>query len=139
MAQYEISVTPSIEASDAFYSLSSDFGELQEQLDNILSELPENHYASQKQIAVIRGAVEGLGSYSKRLGRALLEITEVYSQAERSALGSYNSLEKLSPPPDASKPTIVHNTQSVFLFGNLLLPDWLQSAVLKYEQSQGAI
>ena len=139
MAQYEIFVTPSIEAGNTFHSLSGDFRELQEQLDGILSELPENHYGSKQQIAAISGGVGDLSSYAEKLGQVFLEIIEVYSQAEHSALNGKDNLEKSVLPPSALKPSIVHNTQSVFLFGNLLLPDWLQSAVLKYEQSQGVI
>ena len=106
-------------------------------LDSIFSELSKSQHASRQQMATICRSVEDLCLYSKKLGRTLLEVTEIYTRAERSAFnGGNNHTEQAAKQSVAPVLSTAREKQGVLLFGNLLLPDWLQAAVFKYEQSK---
>jgi len=136
MAQYEIYALPLIESGNMLCALADDLKEAEGRLDAILGDLSESLHGLRKQICAERGKIAEISACAKELGRALLEITDVYAQAERyfSGGGEYSDLNAATlPTPPAP---IVHRTNAVLMFSKLVLPDWLQTAVIRYEQSQ---
>jgi len=141
MAQYDISIMPLIEAADTFRSIAGDLSAVQARLYRMLSDLPGTMGKYRQQIATESAAIDDLCSHIRKLGIALLEITEIYLQAERMALsdgGDDNTARQPArqAPHIPQSPPILHRSNGVLLSGNLVMSDWLQLAVLKYQQSQ---
>jgi len=138
MAQYEIFSAPLTEAVNALHSIAGGLSEVQEQLGGILSDLPENMHGFRQQIAAGCGTIEELCLYAKTLGLTLLEIIEIYARAEQTAFNEVDQNERRTAAYDITDtlgtPPIIHRTYGVLLSGGPVLPDWLQAAVLKYEQ-----
>ena len=138
MAQYEIFSAPLTEAGDALHSISGGLSEVREQLSGILSDLPEDMHGFRQQIAAECGTIEELCLYAKMLGLTLLEIIEIYARAEQTAFNEAAQNERrpaVNDIPDTlGTPPIIRRTYGVLLSGGPVLPDWLQAAVLKYEQ-----
>ena len=137
MAWYEVSTAPLTEAGEQIQSFANDLDAAQEKLYRIFSELPENLRAL-KQQRHITGGMKDLCVYAGSIARTLFGITEIYTNAERSALGGgdYAEDKQAKQTSKAAKPPqIIQKTNGVLLFGDLIMPDWLQAAVIKYEQS----
>ena len=135
MAWYDISTDLLAEAGEKIQSFADDLSALRERLDGILFDLPEDNsiFLQQKQIS---GNLLDVYVYAGALGHTLFEIMEIYAGAERSAFaGDVYAAEKIEPPPKATPPPIIRQSRGVLLFGDLIMPDWLQAAVLKYEQA----
>ena len=134
MAQYEFSRTPLTEAGDAFFALSGDLYTAIERLEGVFHDLPEVLRDFRRQINAECGVLEDLCGDARKLGETLRGVVEIYTRAERSALdGSDHGAEQRA----AARMPAVQETRGVLLFGDLLLPDWLQAAVIQYEQSRG--
>jgi len=138
MAQYEIYSAPLKEAGDALHSIAVGLSEVREQLSGILSDLPESMHGFRQQISAECGTIEELCLYAETLGLTLLEIIEIYARAEQTAFNEVDQNERRTAayniPDTPMTPPIIHRTYGVLLTGGPVLPDWLQAAVLKYEQ-----
>ena len=141
MARYEVSTDRLSEAGDIIISFADDLSGMRERFDGVLLELPDvlNSFNIHKKIS---GDILDISVLSKGLGRTLKEIADVYCQAEQSAFGAGDcAILEQRPQPQiapAMQPPAIRQTQSVFLFGDLIMPDWLQAAVLRYEQARSA-
>ena len=143
MAQYEISATPLIKASDEIFVIANSICALREQYDDILSGLPECLYDTRQQLASNSGAIEEIGLCVKSLGQTLEAVVEIYAQAEQNALNDDDSIisqqvtaaviapQLITPAPVTPRP-LAGNTHGVLLSSGLVLPDWIQAAVLEY-------
>jgi len=135
MAQYEIISTPLLDAADTFFLLADGLSKIQQQLCGVLSSLPGSLSDFQQQVALECDTLDKLSSYANQLGQTLIEIIEVYAQAEQTALCGVGQVKQRPMTPLTLSPPIIRKTYGVFLSSDLILPDWLQSAVMKYEQS----
>ena len=141
MAWYEVSTEQLAKAGDKIVSFAGDLDVFQEKLGVILSELPEKLGDFQKHKKIAAELMD-MSASANRLGQTLTETAEIYSHAERTAFADdgYAKPDHAPQPPPAPRrkmPTI-RQPQSVLLFGDLIMPDWLQAAVLRYEQYKGA-
>ena len=138
MAWYEISTARIAEAGEDITSFVEALCVLRERLDGIIFELPGDSHIirQQKQIS---GRLKDISSNAKDAARTLSEITDIYSDAERRAFGGDVKHNKTTadqtPRPSAAPPRIARKSSRVTLFSDLIMPDWLQAAVIKYEQS----
>jgi len=137
MAQYEIYIAPLIEATDTIRSIADSLGTVEGRLADILSDMPECLSVVRQQVAHDCGAVGELSVRAKELSQTLYEISEIYAQAERSIFNVGDKTKQAAAPVSVSPP-VIYRARGVFLPGSLLMPDWLQLAVLKYEQSQAS-
>jgi len=138
MAQYEVRVKPLTNASDKIHSLAVNLNKIYEQLDTVRTGLPSGFTQTKQQIAKTIESVHRSNFEAGKMSQTLQEIAGIYKRAEQSAIGNLtttsNSEPKLITPlrlkqsPEAP--------QGVLFISNLALPDWLQMAVLKYEQTR---
>jgi len=137
MAKYEVSTGPLGIAGDSFSSLATELGTAQERLGAVLSGWPEGLPELRRQLATTSDSISDASRGAQDMARALWEISEIYSQAERCA---FNDHAQASPLHAAIlQPALLPQLResSGLLFpGELVLPDWLQMAVLRYEQSR---
>ena len=138
MAQYEITAAPMIEAGETLSSIADALGKLHEQLSGIASDMPEVLRDVRQQITAQSSAIEDHSSDAKKLGHTLQEITEIYARAEQTSLGEDDQPERNqstpNTPQNAQPPPIIHKTHRILLTSEILIPDWLQAATIKYEQ-----
>ena len=139
MAQYEFFSELLAEAGGALHSIAVGLSEVREQLGGILADLPDSMHGFRQQISAECGTIEELYLYANTLGLTLLEIIEIYTRAEQTAFNEVAQNEQRTAVYNKSNtpgtPPIIHRTYGVLLSGGPVLPDWLQAAVLKYEQS----
>ena len=136
MAQYEITTPPLFEAESAFRSLVAELSAVLDQLDGVVSALPESMLDIRRQITAERKEIENLSQFANKLGQTLSDVIDVYARAEQMVFGEADQAERQQTVFSAVPPTIVHRTYGVFMSGDLVLQDWLQAAVIKYEQSK---
>jgi len=134
MARYEITSAPLAAASDRLDSLAGGLTAAQEQLGDILPNLSENMHAIRRQVAAERDNIGNLLSYADILGRTLQNIVEIYAKAERLTFGDNDKADpKQQQPPTQQHPLpITRKTYGVTLSSAIIMPDWLQAAVVKY-------
>ena len=142
MAEYEVSTDRLSEAGDLIVSFADEMSTLRDELDSALAALPETlrDIRMRKQLSA---EMEGLRSYVSKVGRALFEIAAVYANAERLAFAGGS----LVPGRSSTQPAAAEAAQriprvrvssSILASGELVMPDWLMVAVVKYMQSQSA-
>ena len=135
MAWYEISAAPLADAGDKIQSFANDLTAIRERLESLFSGLQGSLRGFQQQ-KNISSKISELCISGGNIGRKLTEITEIYANAERLVFDGEDSAgEKHALSPGAAPP-IIKSSSSVLLFNDLIMPDWLQAAVIKYEQSQ---
>ena len=138
MAQYEVRVKSLTNASDKIRSLAVNLKRTQEQLDNVRARLPAGFTGTKQQVSSTIDSVRRLNSDTGKMAQTLQEIASIYKKAEQSAIGDI----KITSTPGLKSTTplrLKQNTegaQGVLFLSNLVLPDWLQLAVLKYEQTR---
>ena len=138
MAEYNVSTGALCEAGDCFSALAAELDSAHERLDAVLAALPENLLDLRKHLAGAGDSVSEASKKARGFGRALWEISEIYSRAEGAAFAERNEgagaqtedMRSNTPPP-------IRTPSGVSLFGDLIMPEWLQVAVMKYAQSQG--
>lgn len=136
MAWYEITASPINDAAEKIKLFANDLNTLSERLDSIFIELPQSTHLTQQK-RQISGNLRNISTQSASLGQALDGVIEVYTNAERSAFGNTERTKAVGAvQPTISQPSILRQSNSVLMFGDLVTPDWLQTAVLKYEQSK---
>jgi len=144
MGQYE--VTPALlkEAADVIRLIADGLGAVRDQLGGALSGLNESMPDARRQMAISCEAAGDLRLSAERLEQTLREATEAYTRAEMSAsdyLSETGQDAKAGRQPAAQAarlPAVVRKNYGVLLSSDLVMPDWLQAAVLKYEQMNGA-
>ena len=132
---YEVSIKKLSEIGGELESFSNDLTGLQESFNSILAGFPIGLDEMRRRISVTGASVSEITLASKRLRTTLADIADVYALAERDAMGSADN-KTIAPKTQLSTPKIVDTKNSVMLTGSIVMPHWLQVAVLKYEQSQ---
>ncbi|MCL2151791.1 MAG: hypothetical protein FWH57_02350 [Oscillospiraceae bacterium] len=135
MARYDITSGPLVEAGDALRLIADGLDEAREQLCGILSDLPKPLGALRSQITAECEAVEGLRLSAMKFEQVLIEVLDVYARAERSTLGGSGQTQRQPDRRLTHPPPIAHRMYGVLFSSCLILPDWFQAAVIKYEQS----
>jgi len=137
MARYEIHASRLAAAEENLLSLADRLRFLSERIDGIQFELPDDPHLVQKK-KQISCSVKDICLSVKNIGRTLTEITAVYANAERCAFGDDDVTGRRvqTDMKILRQPSVVRQSGNVLLFGDLIMPDWLQAAVIKFEQSQ---
>jgi len=138
LTEYNVNTRLLNEAGDELSILSADLDKFLERLDSVLLQLSKDVEKEQRQLLGIRESLSELSGKTNGLGIAIYTIIDVYTQAERLALGEYRQeIRKYSAKKYSTKIPNIRNASGVVMLNRTVLPDWLQEAVLKYEQSQG--
>ena len=138
MAEYSVKTGPLNEAGENFSIFAGELGMFKEKLDTILSKWQEGMPELRRQLAGSKESINEISRQSRNIGKTLYEITDFYIRAERSAISGH--IRDLNINIIDKQPVILPNIRSssgVVVFERRILPDWLQLAVLEYEQSQG--
>ena len=137
MAEYEVYTSQLTQAGNSIQSFADDLNAMRERLDGIVIGLPKNLQIlrGQKQISC---NLADMSTYAKRVGRTVSDVVDIYTDADRSAFNGEAQTTQRRRPRQAVTPPTIRQPNGVLLFGDLITPDWLQAAVLKYEQSRAS-
>jgi len=138
MAQYEIKIKPLINVSERLHALAIDMRKVQGQLDAVRSDMPKGFNNVKQRILNTHESVSRSSTRIERMNITLQEITRIYKKAEQTALNDIKSKETINIKPTI--PLRLHTrtgtSQGVVFMSDLILPDWLQMSVLRYEQTR---
>jgi hypothetical protein len=137
VAQYSIETGPLNEAGEDFSVLAIELDKYRDRIGSVLSQWQEGLPELQRQLAGAMESTLNISRNARTLGLVLYEIIDCYIQAERTASSGYD--QDLSMPSAPSGHALLPNVRKSTGFVPLertVLPDWLQIAVLEYEQSQ---
>ena len=138
MAEYSVKTGPLDEAGESFSMFAGELGMLKDKLDSILSTWQEGTPGLRRKLTGSKESINEISRQSRNIGKTLCEITDFYTRAERSAISGH--IRDLNMNTTNQQPVIlpnIRNSTGAVLFERTVLPDWLQIAVLEYEQSQG--
>ena len=136
MSQYEILTEHLLEAEEQFRTVAAGLGEQCERLEAVAAEWPENLTELHQQLACIAEAVNVASGYANEIARTLQEIAEIYAQAERSAFKDEHKHNNRTTAVAEALASTIRMPSALLTTGDLIMPDWLVLAVLKYMQSQ---
>jgi chromosome segregation ATPase len=140
MAQYEIKVKPLADVGDRLNALTANMRKVQEQLDTVRTDMPKGFDNSKQQISATFESVSSLGKRIERMNNTLQEVTRIYKSAEQAAFNDIGNKEianvKVKPNTPLRLRPQTEVSQGVVFLSDLVLPDWLQMAVLRYEQTR---
>ena len=136
MSEYSVRTCILNEAGEDFLLLAREFKMLLERVSSVLSSYPESPAGFRQQLDRTKESMNGISRKTRDLGLTLYEIIDCYAYAERRAIGGDNRYlhPHTANPRDVKLPSI-RNTSGAVMFDRTILPDWLQMAVLEYEQS----
>jgi len=137
VAEYKVNTGLLSEAGDNISTLITELRRYEERIASVVMRLPEGTIAIKRQLDLSREKMSDLCRNSKNLGRTLYEIADVYSRAEQnSSFDEYRN--KNTPGTKLKKPVLpkIRNSTGSIMFNNTILPNWLQMAVLEYEQTR---
>jgi len=135
MAQYEVFTNRLNRPIDGFASLSAELDSIYRRLDAISVNLDVNMHEIKRPLLALSKSISGTSRDARRASDTLLEVSRIYGKAERSAFGDHASGNQTrSAGLSADTPPQISKTSRVLMFGDVLLPEWLQSAVLEYER-----
>ena len=133
-------------------SIADSLSAIQEQLGAILSDFPEGMDDIRQLIVSDRRAVEDSCLSVRKIGRTLQEIIEIYSSAERKILSEINqtglqpsatsgatpvvSARAPFTTPQKLSPPIIRKSHRLLFTSDVVIPDWLQAALTRYEQAR---
>ena len=138
MLHYSVKTGILSEAGEEFLFLAREIELLFERIGSVMLNCSTNLIDLRKQLDISKESINEASRKSRTLGLALYEIIDYYTYAERHAISGDNRDLKLQTNNSLSlKMPSIRNTSSAVLFDRTILPDWLQMAVLEYEQSQG--
>ena len=141
MAQYEVSISALLEAEEQFLKLARELREALERLNAVRAKWQEGFEGLKgleelrRQLACEIDAIDSALANVKDAARTLSEIREAYSHAERSAFAGAASPQAL-PRARGPEPRIVSRPVGRVMFGETIMPDWLQATVMRYEMSK---
>lgn len=135
MAQYEFDSASLLQAQEEFRDLADGLSTALDELKAVLDRWRDDPPELRRRLALTADSVSGAIAYAKRTGQIMEEIAEVYEQADSMAFeGGRHQPQQPDPPPDAKHPK-ARRPAGAIIFGDLIMPDWLCAAVIKYEQS----
>jgi len=136
VAEYSVNTGILNEAGEDFLMLAKEFQMLHERVSPVLSSWPEGLTDLRQQLDKSRESINEISRKTRDLGLTLYEIIDCYTYAERRAIGGDNRhLHTHTANPRDTKLPSIRNTSGAVMFDRTILPDWLQIAVLEYEQS----
>ena len=136
MAQYEVHIEALREAAEHFGSAAGQLDAQNDRLGAVLGELSESLTELRQQLATSKNSIGETTTKTREISLTLKEISEIYAGAERIAFADVNSESSHPAAPKPLATPITVKKPAFVLFENILMPEWLQIAVLKYEQSQ---
>jgi len=124
------------EAGEDFSTLASELERYQERLGSVLSHWQEGIPELRQKLSEAKDSIFDDSRISRSIALMLYEVIDYYTQAERKAMeGSYT--DKSVASHNIGLLPNIRMTSNAVLFDRTIMPDWLQSAVLRYMQDQG--
>jgi len=140
MAQYEVATKALLDAGEQFESALSQLNNLTMRLEATLADWPEALPDLREALAKEIDGVHKLSADTRNVSRTLYEIVDIYTDAERTAFHPQASTGSgdmhAAPAINTATPPAIRDNPALLLFGEIVMPEWLQMAVLRYEQSQ---
>lgn len=136
MAKYEVNTSQLLDAAIVLGSVSGDLKQLRVRMDGIFAAIPRSVTDTRPQASAVSGAIEDLSVVGNKLRSTLEDAAEIYSQAEKSEMGSFDGTHQLPREITGLLPPIAPRNSGVLFKSNLVLPKWLQVALLRYEQRE---
>ena len=136
MSQYSVKTNILNESGDNLDSLARELNIYHERINNVLSQCSEELTDQRTRLSIVSESVNELSWKSKKFSSTLFDIIDHYTHAERFAFnGDMNNIfkDKLNLKT-VTLPKIRRSSGPIF-FERSIIPDWLQMAVLKYEQA----
>ena len=140
MSKYEVNTSKLADVGSELLALSNSLDALMMRLNDLSMGRASglNEFRRRKQVSAENLREASLSA--KNFGNTLSEIATVYYDAERSAFGDEQhavtpGTGRIGISPIPAIPTL-RQSNSVVFSGNLIVPNWLQSAVIKYEQAR---
>ena len=135
MSQYSVKTNILNESGENLNSLARELNMYHERINNVLSQCSEELSDQRAKLSISSESINELSWKTKNISSTLYNIIDYYTHAERSAMNSdllnYNSNGSNN---STRLPKIRSSTGPIF-FDRTIIPDWLQMAVLKYEQA----
>ena len=140
MGRYEVSTGTLTEVGERLLTLSNNLDSIRERLDRVNFEREDSLIEFRRRKQASAENLREASLSAKKFGNTLSEIATVYYDAERSAFGEEQhtvtpGTGRAGITPTPTIPTL-RQSNSVVFSGNLIVPSWLQSAVIKYEQAR---
>ena len=138
MAQYSVDPGLLYETADEFSRLAAELDSARERLGTVLADWQESVPDWLRR--QLTGTGETVGDASRKaasMGRALCAISDGYARAERSVFSSREQEVPAVPGIRAAAAPAIRRAAWLPLTGDIILPEWLQIATLRYEQSTG--
>ena len=137
MAQYEVHIPRLCESGENFKMLAVGLDSISRRMENVITALQkESLLKVKKQLITEKDSILKTAAHANTMGRMLLEISDIYALAEKTA---FSDAVPVQVQQRQEFPVVTPNIikpVGLLLFGELLLPDWIQMAIIKYEQSQ---
>lgn len=138
MAQYNVKTISLDEASECFSIFAGDLGRYCEGIDSMLSKFPDEMTGFRKQLAGRKESLIELSRNIRKVGVTLCDVADHYSRAEHNVMsGQSHEIKAARRRTAAIAVPKIRNSSGAVLFERTVMPDWLQAAVMKYEQSRG--
>jgi len=135
VSQYSVKTNILNESGENLNSLARELNMHHERINNVLSQCSEELSDQRAKLSISSESINELSWKTKNISSTLYNIIDYYTHAERSAMNSdlhnYNSNGSNN---STRLPKIRSSTGPIF-FDRTIIPDWLQMAVLKYEQA----
>jgi hypothetical protein len=106
------------------------------ELDAILAAWPEGLDILRARLAESADTVRSIASDTKNMGRVMQAAADIYANADRACFNRPPEGGLTGPP--SAVPRVRAPAAGVYFMGGLVMQDWLQAAVLNYEQSTAA-
>lgn len=150
MPWYDVKTNKITEASAELLSVGRSLDMIRQQLDNITIQQAPTLAVFHRKKQTSSNNLRDASQTAKNFGKTLSEIADIYYSAERAAFideekPASNQTSEQSPArqPAAAQPTTppiavptIRQSNAVLFSGSLIVPDWLQSAVLRFEQAR---
>ena len=137
MAEYNVKTGPLDEAGEDLSVLAGEFGRYREGLDSVLANLPEGMSGMRRHLTAAKDSLFEISKQTRDTGKVLYGIADHYTRAERSAMGGLHRGMNINPAgQQTTTMPKIRGSSGVVLFDRTVMPDWLQMAVLEYEQTQ---
>ena len=134
MAQYEVYIPIICETSEKFKKMAIDLDFISQRIGSVISVLQEESIPEFKSRLINeKEAIVKASLSANKIGQILNDVSDIYYRAEGAMFADNNAPQRLPTPIVASH---IIKPFGLLLFRDLIMPDWLQIAIIKYEQSQ---
>jgi hypothetical protein len=138
VARYSVETSLLSEAGEDFSSLAAEIDKYRERVDSVRSQWSEGLADLREKLAVSKESLSEISRKSRSFGFTLYEIIDIYTRAERSAMGGHHrDLDSTTVIRQATVLPNIRSSSGAVFIDRTVLPDWLQMEVLEYERAQG--